>query len=116
LRTIPCSETKSSTRDSVLSSGEIVLRSSHPAALPRPGCVSGWATGPREAYLCACTRKGNKSSRSGTGSGLEAFSHKPTDDSVPALPVQAADVPIIWLRCSSRTDLNYHCDDPSSVG
>ncbi|KAL1990516.1 hypothetical protein VTN49DRAFT_6355 [Thermomyces lanuginosus] len=35
-------------------------------------------------------RAGAKSPRSGTDSDLEAFSHYPTDDSVAALPGQAA--------------------------
>ena len=48
---------------------------------------------------------------SGTDSDLEAFSHYPADGSFAALPFPTATLPIIWISGSSRTKLNYHCDE-----
>ena len=49
-------------------------------------------------------------------SDLEAFSHNPTDDSVAALAVQPTALPSIRTNGSSRTKLDYHYDNLSSVG
>ena len=45
------------------------------------------------------------------GSGLEAFSHSPTDGSFAPLAGQLSALPIIWINGSSRTKLNYYHDD-----
>ena len=44
-------------------------------------------------------------------SDLEAFSHNPTDDSFAAVAVQPTALPIIRTNGSSRTKLDYCCDD-----
>ena len=49
-------------------------------------------------------------------SDLEAFSHNPTDDSFAALTVQSTALPNIWTNGSSRTKLDYCCNNISSVG
>ena len=49
-------------------------------------------------------------------SGLEAFSHNPTHGSFTPLAVQLSVLPIMRTKGSSRTNLDYYCDDHSSVG
>ena len=51
------------------------------------------------------------SSLSSMDSDLEAFSHNPTDGSFAPLAVQLSALPIIWTNGSSRTKLDYYCDN-----
>ena len=70
--------------------GDIAIRQPAPRGFSRGAVASLLRYMARRPIRIQLLRAGAKSPRSGTDSDLEAFSHYPTDDSVAALPGQAA--------------------------
>jgi len=101
--TEPRSLFKSSTKDSSLSTFEIVLQRDPPPRLQDDGRRAAYDAGPEGLSVYGSHRKRWISSLFSMDPDLEAFSHMPTDGSFGALAVQLTP----YTNCLNQRFLSY---------